>query len=212
MENKSAVFRPDGTYHVFNRAVGWEKLFYSDNNYRYFQEKFDHYISPVAATFCYCLMPNHFHYMIRIRSEKELISFFTSEGKPFKRFDTLEGLRADLPNLISKQFSHLFNGYAQALNKQLGRHGTLFSRNFKRKEVGDINYVRNLVLYIHRNPVEAKLCERLADFKYSSFANFYKKPKRNDEMQEAISWFGDFDNFMYCHDDGPEKGFEPELD
>jgi hypothetical protein len=55
---------PNNKYHIFNQAVGSEKLFRNDDNYIYFLKKFGQYISPIATTFCYVLIPNHFHFWV----------------------------------------------------------------------------------------------------------------------------------------------------
>ncbi|KQR72302.1 hypothetical protein ASF92_03145 [Pedobacter sp. Leaf176] len=62
-------FHPDNFYHIFNHAVGKENLFNYHDNYIFFLSKFDDYVSPIAKTFCYCLMPNHFHILVQIRDE-----------------------------------------------------------------------------------------------------------------------------------------------
>ena len=53
-------------------------------------------------------------------------------------------------------FSHLFNAYSKYFNTRAGRHGALFERRFKRKEISDKDYFRKMVLYIHNNPVHHK--------------------------------------------------------
>ncbi len=58
---------PDKIYHIYSRAVGDEKLFKSDENYRYFLQKFKNYILPIADIYTWTLLPNHFHFMIRIK-------------------------------------------------------------------------------------------------------------------------------------------------
>ena len=70
------LLKPDETYHIFNRANGNEKIFLSSENYRFFLEKFKLHIQPIADTYCYCLLPNHFHFLIRIKSEEELQKIF----------------------------------------------------------------------------------------------------------------------------------------
>ena len=72
MKNKLEIFEEEGLYHVYNRANGNEKLFLLDHNYRFFLKKYEEYISPFVDTFCYCLMPNHFHFLIKIKEEKIL--------------------------------------------------------------------------------------------------------------------------------------------
>ena len=63
---------PDAFFHVFNRANGSELLFSSQENYQYFLKRYKHFIPSIAETYCYCLMPNHFHFLIKIKSEEEL--------------------------------------------------------------------------------------------------------------------------------------------
>jgi putative transposase len=129
MKDYTPALIPESTYHVFNHAVSTDNLFISDENYRFFLKKYTHYIAPVADTFAYCLLPNHFHFALRIKSERELAIYFKSIGKQLDekrpKFQTLE-------KLVSLQFSHMFNSYTQALNKQCSRKGVLFRKPFRR--------------------------------------------------------------------------------
>ncbi|MDP3913156.1 MAG: hypothetical protein Q8R96_05395 [Bacteroidota bacterium] len=58
---------PDTSYHIFNHANGFENVFRKEDNFYFFLEKYRLYISPIAETYAYCLMPNHFHLVVRIR-------------------------------------------------------------------------------------------------------------------------------------------------
>jgi hypothetical protein len=105
MINKTGLLIPETTYHIYNRANGNGKLFLSPENYRYFLEKYILYISPIADTFCYCLMPNHFHFLIRIREEQILADYFQQSGSALTGLETLSGLdRNKLPNLTASNF------------------------------------------------------------------------------------------------------------
>ncbi|MEQ8910285.1 MAG: hypothetical protein RIC95_13890 [Vicingaceae bacterium] len=88
MKNKLAIFEEEGLYHVYNRANGNEKLFLTDDNYRYFLKKYEEYISPLVDTFCYCLMPNHFHFLVRVKEEKDLKSELLKD-QTLPKFQTL---------------------------------------------------------------------------------------------------------------------------
>ncbi len=92
MQDTKAILIPEGTYHIYNRANGNESLFFREDNYLYFLEKYKEYISPVAETFCYCLMPNHFHFLIRIKSENELRDPFKIAESNLRGFENLSGL------------------------------------------------------------------------------------------------------------------------
>jgi putative transposase len=167
-------------YHVYNKTVGNEKMFSRNENYIFFLEKYKKYITPVADTYAWCLMPNHFHFLIRVKGE----------GKETLRgFETLVGL----------QFSHLFNSYAQAYNKQNNRSGSLFKNRFKRKKITDDYYLRQLVLYIHYNPIIHKLCDNINDWKFSSYPAIVNGEDGFLKRKEILEWFESKDNFIFCH-------------
>ena len=62
--------QPNSSYHIFNHANGFENIFTEDENYRFFLDKYKEYITPIAETYAYCLLPNHFHLVVRIRKRE----------------------------------------------------------------------------------------------------------------------------------------------
>ena|SRR6218665_1833575 len=201
MINKTELLKPGNIYHVYNRANGSEKLFISDENYRFFMEKYIHHISPVADTFCYCLMPKHFHFLVRIKSEEDLKvnATFPETSQTFPKFGTLEKFEPQTEKLLSKCFSNLFSSYTQAFNKQQNRKGSLFMKNFKRKHVNDMGYLRQLVIYIHQNPVAAEISKSPEDWPHSSYRNIISDETAPPEKDELIGWFEDKENFLSSH-------------
>lgn len=183
--NKQEILAPESTFHIYNRANGDDRLFLSFENYRYFIQKYQEHISPIADTFCYCLMPNHFHFLVRIKTEDELMA-------AFPKFKTVE-------KLPSKSFSNLFSSYTQAFNKQQGRMGSLFMKNFKRKKISDKDYLYNLIKYIHYNPIEARLCTIPEEWRYSSYNTLINDEPTFLKRDETISWFEDKINFKEFH-------------
>jgi REP element-mobilizing transposase RayT len=201
---------PDATYHIYNRANANDLLFKSNENYRYFLKKYQDYINPLASTFCYCLMPNHFHFLVRIKDEQQIEEWMQfkmqkQKNKLLQGFETLEGVeRKDfISNYISQQWSHLFNGYTQAFNKKYNRKGSLFMRSFKRKQVQDVNYLKKLVHYIHYNPVEASLVSKPEEWNFSSYKAITSNKDTKLLKDEVITWFNDLENFNYCHQKPP---------
>ena len=134
-------------YHIYNRGIDSCNLFRETNNYEYFMSLFDKYISPVADTFAWVLMPNHFHFLVRLKQEVEV-----------ELPATPDRVQNPVRGNASLQFSKLFNSYAQAFNKRTGRHGSLFERPFKRKLIDSEEYLRQVILYIHNNPVHHGFC------------------------------------------------------
>ncbi len=58
---------PGSYYHIYNRGNNGENIFHEERNYRYFLQLYLKYIFPVADTYAYCLLLNHFHLLVRIR-------------------------------------------------------------------------------------------------------------------------------------------------
>ena len=61
------------TYHIYNKTVGGELLFRTDIDYGFFLKKMERFILPVAAIYAYCLLPNHFHIMLKIKEEQDIL-------------------------------------------------------------------------------------------------------------------------------------------
>lgn len=74
-------------YHIFNRGNGGEKLFREDRNYPYFLGLCAKYVEPVTETYAYCLMPNHFHFLVRIKDWRS-----PAPSAPLRGLASLEGL------------------------------------------------------------------------------------------------------------------------
>ena len=113
--------QPDRFYHYFNRANGNENLFREEKNYQYFLQLLRKYIPPVADVYSYCLLPNHFHLVLKTKDEREL----PEEIRTGKR-------------LIRHPFSNLFNSYAKSFNKTYNRRGSLFQKHPKHLEIDNL--------------------------------------------------------------------------
>ncbi|PIQ18647.1 MAG: hypothetical protein COW66_05235, partial [Flavobacteriaceae bacterium CG18_big_fil_WC_8_21_14_2_50_34_36] len=108
------------------------------------------------------------------------------------------------------QFSPLFNGYSQAFNKQQNRKGNLFMHTFKRKLITDETYIRKLIHYIHYNPIEAGLTQLPEEWKYASYNSIISLTQTKLLNEEVIGYFGDMENFKYCHKYPPNQtGINP---
>lgn len=100
----------------------------------------------------------------------------------------------------SHQFSHLFNAYAQSLNKRNERTGSLFEHPFHRKLITDEYYLRQVILYIHHNPVHHKFCEHPCDYPWSSYLSCISLNPSKIKRDAVIGWFDDEANFKYMHE------------
>ena len=112
----------NGFYHVYNHAVGNEQLFMNNENYLYFLKLLKKYLSTFVDVYAYCLMPNHFHFIIKIKSKEEILFNSSNPTRVLSK-------EMNIPLIMSSQFSHFFNSYAQACNKERNRKRSWRSRN-----------------------------------------------------------------------------------
>ena len=182
------------SYHIYNRGINRENIFFEERNYRYFLDLYTKYIEPVADTFAYCLMKNHFHLLVRIKTEEE-------QQETFQVFGNLEGLGARTFQVSNptQQFSNLFNAYAKAINKAYNRTGGLFQERFGRIPVTSDEYFVYLITYIHRNPQKHKFVDDFRDYPYSSYTAISSAMPTRLKRDQVLEWFNGKDWFLRTH-------------
>ena len=176
-----------GYYHIYNRGNGGENIFREPRNYAYFLTLYAKYIEPVAETFAYCLLRNHFHLLVRIR-----------ERKTCQVSEDLTGLSKPLNP--SQQFSNFFNSYTKSINTAYGRTGNLFQRPFGRIRVTSDEYFVNLVRYIHRNPQKHGFVSDFREYPYSSYQTLCSHKPTRLQRDVVLEWFGGNNCFKQAHD------------
>jgi len=197
MSQNRIPLQTDRMYHIWTHANGSENLFRVEENYRYFLDKYSQHVHPVVKTFAYCLMPNHLHLMVKVRGEDEVLAFLRikKEDPTLQGFQTLGGFS----NIISRQFSNLFNGYTQAYNKRYDRKGSLFMQNFRRNLIDSQAYYTQLIVYIHNNPVHHGFVKKPSDWPFSSYHAYINNKETNISKEEGIRWFVNTANFRNLH-------------
>ena len=58
-------------YHIYNRGNNRQDIFIEERNYRYFLQLYTKHVVPVVDTFAYCLMRNHFHFLLQIKKPEQ---------------------------------------------------------------------------------------------------------------------------------------------
>ena len=167
---------PDTSYHIFNHANGFENVFRQPDNFRYFLEKYRLYISHIAETYAYCLMPNHFHLVVRIRKHAAIEELIRNKNKTTNsnnnnnNFSKVSNFgKVEIEKYLSKQFANLFSCYTQSFNKVYQRMGSLFIKNFKREPIHDKTHFLNAVIYTHRNPIHHGFRIGYDEWEYCSY-------------------------------------------
>jgi putative transposase len=198
-EHYYTVFEEGCFYHIYNRTINKQPMFKQPGNFEFFLKQYDKYLSPVVETYAYCLLPNHFHILLRVKENAKAIPDLTT-------FQTLSNLPiADVVGkstheLVSHQFRKFFQSYAMAFNKQEGRAGTLFQTPFKRVLVNSEAYFTQLVYYIHSNPQHHNLINDFRKWRWSSYNSVLSEMATKLKKQEVIAWFGGLETYKQYHD------------
>jgi putative transposase len=176
-----------GHYHVFNRGVEKRRIFLDDQDYRVFLHLLKYYLSATSVSnmhplkeltgfsptrvrpieplhekvdlLCYCLMPNHFHLLIKQHDQKGM----------------------------EKLLRRLVTNYVMYFNRRYGRVGRLFQGPYKAVLVEKEGHLLHLTRYIHQNPTLTK--GFLNEYPYSSYPNYLGEKKNDWLNTESILSF-----------------------
>ncbi len=144
-------FLPHELYHIYNRGNNSQPIFFERENYLFFLRKMKQELTPFCDVLAYCLMPNHYHLLVRVKNLNELTG-------------------SELSVVISRKLGTLQSSYTRAINRSFKRHGSLFQQKVKAKHI--LKYGHICFHYIHQNPLKARLCSNLQDWEFSSFPDY----------------------------------------
>ncbi len=150
-------------YHVYNRGNNSQPIFFNEKNYLFFMKKIREQLLPFSDIIAYCLMPNHFHFLLKANSAG-LLERESFGGKPMQE--------------LAYRIGILLSSYAQAINKQNKTTGSLFQQKTKAKHLFEIDngarisYFEQCFHYIHQNPVVARMVKEPSDWQYSSYPDY----------------------------------------
>ena len=167
-----------------------------------FLRRYKEIVSPFADTYCWNLLPNHFHLLIKIKSEQVIVAYLESKPKEGLTATERKFLTrvANLPKfsnpeitfseLIEQTFKRFFQSYALAFNKQHHRQGNLFYKPFKRIKIENDAQFTMALIYIHANAAKHGLVRDFTSYQWSSWHSIVSKQPTSLLRDEVIKWFG----------------------
>ncbi len=176
-------------YHIYNRGINKEDIFREDLHYFKFLNLYQKYVEEIAQTYAWCLMGNHFHFLVKIRDEEQVLCALTISKKK----------KLLINKYLSQSFGNLFNAYSQSFNYQTKRTGSLLQTPFNRKKVTNEAYLASLIFYIHNNPVKHGFSDTIQDYPWSSYHEIVSRYRTTETKDMIIDFFGDIRSFIAFH-------------
>ena len=160
----------DSVYHIYNKTVSNLVLFKDDDDYLFFLTKYFKYFTNYFDTFAYCLIPNHFHLLIRMKTNEEFITAIKKENtKSSIKYINNE---ISINNFISDQFRRFFSSIAIRYNNKYQHEGSVFVNKMKKVKVSSDGSIQRLLCYIHHNPIHHGLVYDYDQWDYSSYNSY----------------------------------------
>ncbi len=180
------TFIDGGIYHIYNRNNNNEIIFRESQNFKYFLKKLKKYIGPYFYIYGYCILPDHFHLMVRVKKEYE-ISISTLECEHTTKSRNLILNEKNKPEFLIDQFKRLFSSYALAFNKRYNRHGSVFQKRFKRIIQNEDIHIVFKLLYIHHNPIHHNYVTDYHLWPFSSYNAYFTDGMTNICKHEILN-------------------------
>lgn len=153
MPRREVPFLPDQYYHFYNRGNNRQAVFFERDNYIYFLKGIKRYMLGKVEVIAYCLMPTHYHILVRVPQQQTSEVLKTSE----------------VSNAISNAMMRLGVSYTKAINKRFDRVGALFQGQFQGKSITTYKHLLTLCAYIHANPVKDGLAASPEMWDFSNY-------------------------------------------
>ena len=168
-----------GLYHIVFRGINRQHIFEEASDYKKMKEILTELKKDMGyEIYVYCFMSNHVHILLKEKSMGDI-------------------------SLIMKR---LLTKYARWYNIKYGRSGALIANRYKSKPIDVDEYFLSVVRYIHQNPVKAKIVDDLAEYEWSSYAEYITDVQGLADKEFVLEMLPK-DKFIEFHKEEEEKKF-----
>lgn len=207
MPRRLTPFSSGEFYHIYNRGVEKRNIFTQTRDFNRFQKTFYYYqwLGPkpsfskftksdfnsfkpnpdkrLVEIICYCLMPNHFHFLIRQLKD----------------------------NGISTFIGQLSNSYTKYFNTKYKRVGSLLQGTFKAVHINTDEQLLHLSRYIHLNPMVSGIVKKPEDYPWSSYLEYINGESFFSSPTEILNFFSSKEKYKEFVEDQIDYGITLEI-
>lgn len=164
---------PGNSYHIYNRGLNHQKVFFREKDYHLFLERFTYFLVDYCDLYAYCLLPNHYHFVLRVNDEN---------GDKF-----------------SRQIGSFIVSYTNKVNLRKDRNGGLFMKPFRRILVDRDDYLKRLIFYVNHNAAKHDLVKNFRDYRFGSYPAMLSDEETIVARDKVFQIFNDKSEFVEYH-------------
>ncbi|MBX9781891.1 MAG: hypothetical protein K2X48_01225 [Chitinophagaceae bacterium] len=204
-EEFKAPFHFHQHYHITFRSIDGIPLFKTINERSFFLEKWKRFTEMIFETWAYCLLSNHTHIIIQIKSQEQIIEALSqlmddSKSIAVKKF--LEQPSEDLfQRAVERQINSFMVSYANTYNNYSERKGGVFQQPFRRSLIADDAHLQQAVICTHANAQKHRLVKNFIDYPHHSYHSILNGNTTFVNVQAVLAFFGSRENFIQRHKD-----------
>lgn len=192
------ALEPGQTYHIYNKATSGNRIFLEDIDFQGFLKRWEKYFGKYLDTYAYCLVPNHFHFLARVRVENELLHRHIGSENT-KAGSAYLADRIPLSAFLSDQLRRFGSSISLSHRAKYQRDGPLLVNKTKRISLRSDPHLLYVLCYIHHNVIHHELGVSYEDWIYSSYRAYLSPDLTNFAQQQILDWMGGIDEFKSTH-------------
>lgn len=192
-------YLPDAFYHIYNRSSHSNNIFHDVEDYNFFINRYKKYFSNFFDTYAYCLLPNHYHFLIKVKKEKD----FRPKLQFVKITNTINlYLKGEISmnELVEDQFRRFHSSYALTLNNKHNTRGQVFMNRHKRILEESEAKVEYILCYIHHNPIHHNFCTNYTEWRFNSYLDYINRDSHIVNLKSGLQFLGGYDRFISIHE------------
>ena len=182
-------------YHLYNKVATESKLFKEEADYHKFLALFHRYFQNYFDYLAYALIPNHFHFVVRVKpiTEEVLVAEKTVRARQLLAGD------ATVDMLLTHQAARWFSSYMKGFNHRHRRTGPMLKQGFRRVAQGTMSHILDKIAYNHHNAIHHGLVKEYHQHPFSSYNAFTQNKKTLMAKEEVLDWYGGLEGFLNYH-------------
>jgi len=203
-ESLKAHFYPEAFYHIVCKSIDALFLFHDNKDYQVFTERFKKFTGDFIDIWSFCLIPNHTHYIVKVKSIEAIIQFIESTATEnltaaMNSFYTDSKNELLFNKMIERQMNSFLVSYANYINNKYNRNGGTFQKPFKRIQIKEEGHLQQAIIYTNANAQKHRLADDFKNYPFTSYLAVLENDHYYVDAQSVLNFFHGAEKFKLIH-------------